>query len=48
MKVREKKAAVMEMVSSKKEDSTTEETIVRFKNARRPRKADGLNLMTDS
>ena len=48
MKVREKEVVAIEMAGGKKEDSTTEQTIVRFKNARRPRKAAGLNLMTDS
>jgi hypothetical protein len=48
MKVREKDIALREGASSNKENVTTEQTTVRYRNARRPKKAEGLNLMTDS
>ena len=47
MKAREKETAIVGQSISKTGDTTTE-TVVRLKNARRPRKADDLNLMTDS
>lgn len=48
MKIKEKDVATIERTSSKEQDCTSEETVVRFRNVRRPRKADSLNMMTDS
>jgi len=48
MQIQERDVATIKGTGNKEQNSTTEETIIRFKNVRRPRKADRLNLMTDS
>lgn len=39
---------VEEITKTEEASKTTEETIIRFSNVRRPKKANSLNLMTDS
>lgn len=48
MKVEDKEVVTIEETVKKEERGTTEETVVRLSNVRRPRRASSLKMMTDS